>query len=150
MTNDERILDEQLFQYQGMSYEERNFYLNDIIKNCKEISNTVNIVDNNSTCQIVEMRFKKNNDEVYFNGSLSIGSENRSVSGIIYEETDSILVDMHITRLCVECDIKEYTVSDEFKIINGNVLRSSLYNASYENTYEIVENDEVKGKLLCK
>lgn len=57
---------------------------------------------------------------------------------------------MHITRLCVECDIKEYTVSDEFKIINGNVLRSSLYNASYENTYEIVENDEVKGKLLCK
>lgn len=86
MTNDERILDEQLFQYQGMSYEERNFYLNDIIKNCKEISNTVNIVDNNRTCQIVEMRFKKNNDEVYFNGSLSIGSENRSVSGIIYEK----------------------------------------------------------------
>ena len=128
MENDlkEKIFDEQRFPYEGMSLEERNYYLN-IIRNCKDICNTENQVNNQSRCQIVEMRFKKDKDIVSVNGSVHIGNENRCINADIFNTKDSVVVDMLVTRLCIDTEHKEYRVLDEFKIEKGFLKRRSQY-----------------------
>lgn len=148
MSDVQRLLDEKLFPHEGMSYEEMQFYLNNIIKNCKDICDTVYKVDNKSTCDVVEMKFKKNNKKIDFNGSVSIGSEKRFVDGYIYIEKNDIVVDMHIIRLCVECENKEYRVLDQFKLYNKQLKRKSFYNYNIGSSLEDIEDEQVKGKLL--
>lgn len=148
MENNKRIIEEQYFTYEGMDYEEMQFYLNNVIKNCKEICNTVNTVNGKNVCDVVEMSFKKNDNKIIFNGSLSIESENRCVDGIIHMEEDSILVDMHITRLCVECQYKEYNVRDEFKRFHDYIARKSIYSYDTKNIYETLEDEKMRGKIL--
>lgn len=143
------ILDEQRFPYEGINLEERNYYLN-IIKNCKDIIDSEHKVDGESKSQINELHFKKVNNQVIINGSLIIGSrtkENRCINGYIFIENNSILVDMHIIRLSNNGAFMEYTVLDEFKIVDGFLRRNSFYNYDMREI-EIEINDEImKGKL---
>lgn len=148
MENDKKIIEEQFFKYECMSYEEMKFYLNNIIKNCKDICDSINTVDGKTICDIVDIVFRKNNNLISFNGFLSIGSENRCIDGIIYEEKCKYIVDMHITRLCVECENKEYRVVDEFFIEKNQLKRRSFYNYNMESSYETIEDKKMKGRLL--
>lgn len=146
----EEILEEQFFPYIGMSLEERNYYLN-IIRNCKDVCDTENKVCNKSKSRIVEMHFKKQNNVVDFNGSLTIEAnqirENRCIEGKMYLEKSSIIVDYKITRLCVEQGPKEYRVFDEFKLENNILKRKSLYNYNIKSICDEIDNEEMKGKL---
>lgn len=140
------ILDEQKFPYEGMSLEERNYYLN-IIKNCKDISDTENKVGKISKCEILRLYFKKQDGIVNINGSLCIGNENRCINADIFFEKDSIVVDMLITRLCVQTEHKEYRVLDEFKLENDILKRRSQYNYNMKSIFDNIENEEMKGRL---
>lgn len=145
MTNEElykRILDEQDFPYMGMTLQDRNYYLN-IIRNCKDIADTIHKVGDESKCKILKLSFKKDKNVVSINGFLTIGDENRCIDGYIFKEKDSIIVDMHITRLCVNDIHKEYTVLDRFKLENDTLKRRSRYN--YE---KISYCDDMKDELL--
>lgn len=154
MTNDElvaRILDEQNFPYIGMTLEQRNYYLN-IVRNCKDITDTIHKVGNESKCQILQLSFKKETDSIYINGILTIEdknlniSENRCIDGYILPYKNSIVVDMHITRLCVSSIHKEYRTLDEFKLEKNILKRKSNYN--YERIIYIdnIETDLLKGR----
>lgn len=142
------ILDEQKFPYLGMTKEERNYYIN-IIKNCKDICDTENKVDNISKCEIITLQFEKNNDVVKFDGALTIGEgkENRYIVGQIFLNKDKIRVDMEISRLTVKCKNKVYRVFDEFTLENGVLKRSSLYNYNFKKICDEINNEEMKGKL---
>jgi len=148
MENDlkKRILDEQLFPYEGMSLEERNYYLN-IIRNCKDICDTENQVNNQSRCEIVEMKFKKDKNIINANGSVHIGNENRCINSDIYIRENSIIVDMEVIRLCVNVLHKQYRVIDEFKLENDILKRRSRYNYKAKGVFENIENEEMKGRL---
>ena len=138
------LLDEEKFPCIGMSKDERNYCLN-IIKNCKDICDTENKVDDINKCEIVEMHFRKDNNVIIFSGSLSIGGEYRTIEGHFYIGKDSIIVDSKITRLCVETDRKEYTVLDEFKLEKNSLKRRSQYNYNMENLYTKVTGISLKG-----
>lgn len=140
------VLDEQRFPYEGMSREERNHYLN-IIKNCKDISDSENKVDNKSKCEIVQLCFRRKDSIVNVNGSLSIGSENRCIDADIFFFKDSIVVNMLITRLRVQVEPKEYRVLDEFKLDNDILKRRSQYNYNMTSIFDNIENEEMKGRL---
>lgn len=144
------ILDEQKFPYENMSLEERNYYLN-IIKNCKDINDSEHKIDGQNQCQILELRFKKMNSQVYINGTLSIGTENiregRCIDGYILIENNSIIVDYHITRLLENTKPMEYTVLDEFKIVNGRLTRNSYYNYNMKNIETQLDDEMMKGML---
>lgn len=144
------LLKEKRFPFEGITKEERDFCLN-IIRNCKDISDSNHPVAGTSKCEIIELSFKKNNNQIDINGTLSIGNdkkrENRCISGYISIQSSSILVDMHITRLCVETSCKEYGVIDEFKIENGNLVRNSFYDYDIEEFTEKIDNEEMKGRL---
>ena len=140
------ILDEQRFPYILMDKNERDYCLN-IIRSCKDICDTDNKVNNINKCEIVEMHFRKDDNIVSFSGSLSIGSEFRTIEGYLYLEKDKILVDYKITRLCSETDKKEYTVLDEFKLENDTLKRRSQYNYDMKSLYTEVNDETVKGRL---
>ena len=144
----ETILDEQKFPYEGMTLDERNYYLS-IITNCKDVSDSKYKVDGESKGQIMNLYFRKTNNQIRINGFLKVGSktcENRCIDGYIFIYNNRILVDTHITRLLSDGCI-EYTVLDEFKIINGLLKRRSFYNCDMKSS-EIEINDTVmKGNL---
>ncbi len=129
--NEEVIYDNEQFPNLNMTVDEKNFYLNEIVRKCKDICDTENKVANKSKCDILRMWFKKENDIIYIDGYLTIGDdkthENRYVTGSIYRTEDEIVSSMDITRLCVDDDNKEYTVIDKFKPINGKLSRESEY-----------------------
>ena len=140
------ILDQNRFPYILMTKEERDCCLN-IIRNCKDICDTENIVDGINKCEIVEMHFRKDNDVISFSGSLSIGREFRTIEGYLYLEKNKILVDYKIIRLCVETDRKEYTVLDEFKLEKDILKRRSQYNYNMKSLYDEINDETVKGRL---
>lgn len=142
----DEILDEQRFPCIGMSKDERNYCLN-IIRNCKDLCDTANKVDGINKCEIVEMHFRKENNVVSFSGSLSIGSESRSIEGYFYLEKDRVIVDSKVTRLCIDADRKEYTVLDEFKLENDILKRRSQYNYNMKSLYTEINDETVKGRL---
>lgn len=140
-----KILDEQDFPYMGMTLEERNYYLN-IIKNCKDIADTIHKVGNKSQCRILKLSLKKKENEISFNGFATIEHENRCIDGYLFLEKDSILVDMHITRLCVDDIHKEYTVLDEFKLVDDILKRKSRYNYDRHNYCDSIKDELLKGR----
>lgn len=152
MTYEERlkiVLDEEKFPYEGMSIDERNYYLN-IINHCKDICDSNFKIDGSSTCNIVEMRFIKNKKDIHVNGSLEVGDkvkEYRCIDADIYIEKNRVIVDMVITRLCTKDKIKEYTVLDEFYIENDELKRRSFYNCDMKSIYSSIDNEEMKGRL---
>lgn len=140
------LLDEKRFPYEGMSLDERNYYFN-IISNCKDICNTENRVNDENKCRIIELHFKKNNSVINVNGSVNIGNENRCINADIFINKNSIVVDMLVTRLCVDDKLKEYSVLDEFKLEKGVLKRRSQYNYNMTSIFENIENEEMKGRL---
>lgn len=140
------LLDEQRFPYIGMSLEERNYFLN-IIRNCKDICDTRHSVDGQTKCELVQLSLKKSGSVVNADGSLSIGNENRTIEADIYFEKNGIIVDMLITRLCVEVEHKTYRVLDQFKLKNNKLLRTSSYNYDMKSINTNVDNDEIRSNL---
>ena len=147
--NDEKvskiILDEQKFPCENMAKEERNYYLN-ILRNCKDICDSDNKVDSIGKCEILQMKLVKKENFVTANGTMSISSENRSINAIIFQENDSIIVDMQVTRYFDEGH-KAYTVLDQFTIKDNKLVRKSQYNYDMNSTYTEIENEEMKGRL---
>lgn len=136
-----QIIDEQYFPYINMTLEERNYYL-EILNSCQDICDSKFKINNEGKCNIVEMHFKKVNDNITFNGSLNIGNkENRCIDGTIYIETNKLIVDSHITRLGQINEFREYTVLDEFSILKNKIKRRSQYNFDMQSIYT-----EMKGK----
>lgn len=153
MNNDEIlevILDEQKFPYGNMTLQERNYYLN-ILRNCKDICDSNNRVDETGSCELVSLNLEKQNNIVRINGFLSLGTEgkreNRWIEASMYLEPSRIVVDMRITRIGVNCVHKVYTVLDEFTLENDNLKRRSQYNYDMKNLYDNIENEEMKGRL---
>lgn len=140
---------EQNFPCRGMSREERQTCLN-IIRNCKEISDTDYKIDGQNKCELLQMSFEKKNGEIAINGTISIGDkvkEARCIDGSIYIDTSTILVDMHVVRVCSDTLFNEYFVVDEFKMINGQLVRESYYDYDMKKLRTKIDNNEIKGKL---
>ena len=137
---------DKFFPYVNMTAEERNYYLN-IIKNCKDICNSENKIDNQSKCELVELKLVKENRIIVFNGSVAIGKENRSIRGEIYLKKNQIIVDMHVTRLLANDEKKVYTVLDEFKLENDILKRRSMYNYDMKNIYNEIKDEELKERI---
>lgn len=87
-----------------------------LLENCSEIKNTKYKVGNRSKGEIIKLYLEKEENKIKFNGDVNYSdnnlSENRCIKGIIYLDQE-IIVDMHITRLCVLED-KTYTTLDVF------------------------------------
>lgn len=143
------ILEEQKFPYENMSLEERNYYLR-VIRNCKEICDTKNKVDNISSCEILEMRLNKKEEMIFFQGSLAVGTdqnrEYRLINGEIYIEENSIKLEYQITRLGNINGRKNYYVLDEFKLEDSILKRISCYSIDDKHISEI-SDETMKGKL---
>ena len=143
------ILFEKKFSAIGLSKEERDSYIN-IIKNCKDIVDSDHKIDGIGKCQIIKLYLEKKEDVIRFNGDLSVGFENneiRCISGYIYIENDSIIVDMHIIRIGTDTSFKEYTTLDEFKIINGNLVRDSYYNYDMKITRIKIKDERIEREI---
>lgn len=142
----ETVLDEKKFPYEGMTLDERNSYLN-IINHCKDVCDSIYKVNGISKCQILEMRFKKNGNQVRINGIMSIGTlENRCIDGFIFLEKDSIIVDALITRILKEGNF-EYRVLDEFSIVDEKLVRKSFYNQDMQIITEEINDSFMKGMI---
>ena len=140
------VLDEHRFPYENMSLEERNSYLN-ILKHCKDICDSIYPVNGERKCQLCEIRLKKNNNKISLNGFLNIGLlENRYIDGYIFIEDSNIIVDTHITRLSQNGTF-EYTVFDEFQIVNGKLIRNSYYNSDMKKVTTEIDDEIMKGMI---
>ena len=136
--HEKRILEEEHLNGIKMTNEEKHKYL-DIIKKCKDISNTIYPVDNVTCGNVVEITFINENNCISFNGSVNYSSknksENRTINGYIYLDNDKTVVDMFVTRLCVK-ENNTYSVVDEFK---DNEIKS-FYNTDINHNYIKKEN----------
>lgn len=133
----------------GITRNERDTYLN-LIKNCKDIADSEHKIDGEGNCEIIKMYFEKKNGEITINGILSIGSktkEKRCIDGYIYVEENSLLVDMHIVRVCADTLFDEYCVVDEFKKVNGTLIRESYYDYDMKKIKTKIKNEEIEGKI---
>lgn len=135
MTEEERkILEEQYFRYDGITYEENQFYLN-LLKNCQDIQSPMNF-DEKCSGQLVEVSMKKTPEGISFNGSvsyeLSDGKiECRCINGYIWKDKDFFIVDTKVERLSVDVFNKMYATVDKF-IVNGNTIVSRTSGYNYE------------------
>ena len=146
----EEIYKEQYFPYLYMTIDERDFCLK-ILENCKDIVDSDFKINGIGKCSIVEMHFKKENGVIHTSGSLIIGDDTkkecRTIETDIYVNNERIIVDMLIERLNVFDENKKYRVLDEFKLENNKLRRKSQYNFDMENLHEIIEDEEMKGRL---
>jgi len=146
MTDNELlVLEEQRFPCENMSREEKNYYLN-ILRNCKDICDSDNKVNNIGKCEILQTKLVKKEEFITFNGMMTILGESRSMSGFIFTKEDSIIVDMQVTRY-FDDGHKSYSTLDEFKLENNKLIRRSQYNYNMISVIDEIENEEMKGKL---
>ena len=142
-----RILEEQYFTAENMTYEEKHFYLN-ILKLCKDIINSENKVAGVEKCDFIQIDLKKNTDgSIHANGSVSISYENRFIDARIYFSDARIMVIMDVERIAYQGNHKKYQIIDEFRIEDNKLKRKSRYNYNMKEIEEIVENEEMKGRL---
>ena len=148
-TKEQKILEEEFFKSEGLTLDERDFYLR-LLTLCKDIKNPEN-VENVASGSLVEMVLRKKGNEITFNGSveyplLDDSKECRCIDGTIFISKDKIVVDSHVTRLEVKTDKKEYTVLDEFPVKDGVILsRSSYYNYEMPKRYNDNMNFDLGG-----
>lgn len=146
----DNILFEQDFNGIGMSIDEVKFYLR-VLSNCKDICDSDNKVNGVSKGKILKLSFKKDGDVIKANGPFVIGKdsiyENRWINADIYINEKSIIVDMLVTRICVEGNNKVYRVLDQFEIKDNKLNRRSQYNYDMQSIYTDIEDEEMKGRL---
>jgi len=140
----EEVLKEQKFPCIGIDSNDRDSYL-EIVKNCKDICESNQKVDGQSNCRLIEMHLYKDSNEVNANGSVIIGTEEkreyRHVDANIYIESESIIVDMLVTRLQVQDERQQYRTLDEFTIEDDKLIRRSQYNYDMKSMISEVNND---------
>jgi hypothetical protein len=92
------IEDQHSFPGENMLKVERDYYL-DILRNCKDISDSDNKVDNTGKCELLRFRLKYKGQEknmVNVDGLLYIGNyptgEGRHINADIYLEEDKVVV----------------------------------------------------------
>jgi len=153
MTEEERkkrILEEQYFSSKNMTYEEKHNYLS-VIKCCKDVLDSINKVDGESKCELVQMALEKQDDgTITANGILALSHENRHLYARITLNNNSIGVVSEITRIAYEGENKVYYVSDNFTLENGKLRRKSYYNYNQKYYNAKVENQKVKGLIKWK
>ena len=131
MTNEDRVLYELRFSYQGLSDEEGDFYI-DLIRHIKEVTDSeVNIDGSKSTTyDLVTMSLRRlENGEVSFNGAIANEYENKWIEGIIKRNGNKAYVDSNITQLHESIkDKKPYNSFDYFNFKRSNaVVRQTSY-----------------------
>ncbi len=149
LSHEQEILNEQYYRFHDIDKSDGKYYLN-IIKHCKDICDTNHVIDGSKICEIVEMSFKKEGNKIKVNGSLTIGDkikENRIIEADMFLDSDKIIVDMLITRLCISDDKKQYRVLDEFSIVDNKLQRRSQYNYDMKSIYTDIDDNEMKGRL---
>ena len=148
-TREQKILDEEFFKTEGLTANERDFYLR-LLTLCKDVKNPENLL-NVSSGKLVEMVLKKQGKDITFSGSveyplLDDSKEFRCIDGTIFVSKDKLIVDSHVTRLEVKTDKKEYMVVDEFPVKDGVILsRSSCYNYEMPKRYNDNMNFDLGG-----
>jgi len=142
----DQLLYENKFPCIGMDVEQRDCCLN-ILNHCEDICNTENKVDNLDKCEICQMHFRQENGVITFSGILKIGSENRTILGEMYIEEDKFVVYYEITRINVECERKQYSVIDEFKLENDILKRVSKYSYNDKSKCYYINDESMKGRL---
>jgi len=137
--NEKEILEEQYFNYGNMDRTEGNYYLN-ILKNCKDICDSEQVINGNKKCKIVEITIdKKDNKWLTFNGSVIVGEESRTIYGDIFVKKNSVVVDMHVERLLARDERNFYTVLDTFELKDNKMIRKSYYNYNMIKTKEKIK-----------
>lgn len=131
MTNEDRILYELRFGYQGLSDEEGDFYI-DLIRHIKEVNDSEVNIDGSQTSifDLVTMSLKKlENGEVSFNGAIANDFENKWIDGVIKRIGNKAYVSSNITQLHESIlDKKPYVVLDYFNFSGSkSVIRKTTY-----------------------
>lgn len=146
---EQRILEEEFFKTEGLTENERDFYLR-LLTLCKDVKSPENLL-NVSNGTLVEMFLKKEGKDIQFSGSveyplLDDSKEFRCIDGTIFVSKDKLIVDSHVTRLNAKTDKKDYTVFDEFAVKDGVILsRSSYYNYEMPKRYNDNMNVDLGG-----
>lgn len=156
MTNEDRILYELRFGYQGLSDEEGDFYI-DLIRHIKEVTDSeVNIDGSKSTTyDLVTMSLRRlENGEVSFNGAIANEYENKWIEGIIKRNGNRAYVDSNITQLHESIkDKKPYNSFDYFNFKRSNaVVRKTTYGNGkyYETILEPFSKEDIDAYLQSK
>lgn len=156
MTNEDRVLFELRFSYQGLSDEEGDYYI-DILRHTKEVMDSeVNIKGSDcTTYDLVTVSLKKlDTGEVSFNGAITNDIENKWIDGVIKTIGNKVYVDSNITQLHESVEVKEpYSVVDYFNFKRSDVvIRKTTYgNGKYfEATLEPFDRTKLDEYLQNK
>lgn len=156
MTNEDRILSELRFSYQGLSDEEGDFYI-DILRHTKEVMDSeVNIKESKTTAyDLVTMSLKKlKSGEVSFNGAITNETENKWIDGVIKRIGNKVYVNSNITPLHESIENKgPYEVLDyfNFKMSNAIVRKTTYGNGKYyEAILEPFSKEDIESYLQSK
>lgn len=156
MTNEDRILSELRFSYQGLSDEEGDFYI-DILRHTKEVMDSeVNIKGSDcTTYDLVTVSLKKlDTGEVSFNGAITNDIENKWIDGLIKRIGNKVYVDSNITQLHESVEVKgPYNVVDYFNFKRSDAVerRTTYSNGKYfETILEPFKKEDIEAYLQAK
>ena len=132
MTSEDKVLLETRFRQKNITDEEFDKCLS-VLLGSKEISISAYSVNGISKLEIVEMSFKKvNENDFEFNGSLTLVDdsdiilENRSINGVITFKGKKIYLLSKVHRYS-ECEHKDYEVGEMIYLQKGYAKRDSFY-----------------------
>lgn len=138
MNIEDKILFEIFFDYQGLSAEEGDFYL-DVLRHTKEITDSEYNMGNpkGTSYDLVTMSLKRlESGEVNFNGAICNDCENKWINGVMKKIGNRVYVTSEFTMLHPSFECTTYVVNDYFTFKDEYVLRKTLYPSSkYYETY---------------
>lgn len=133
---DELLIFEKWFNGDESISQEDLYFLFQLLRQTKDLKDSKHIAKegDNTKFEMVYMHIKRVDEGFSFNGTVSNGSENRCISGLITKKGKSYYVSSYIERLGngISLDIKNYHVYDSFKQIKDNWYQESFYDESAE------------------
>lgn len=147
MTNEDRILFELRFSYQGLNDEEGDYYI-DLIRHIKEVTDSEYVIkgSSNSSFDLVTFALRKlPNGEVSFNGAIGNEDENKWVDGVIKTIGSKVYVSSEITPLHESItDKRSYNTVDYFNSKGSKVIRKTSYSDGKYYEEELEPFDKTK------
>ncbi len=130
MNNEERLRYEKNFYGSNLYFTEIDFFIQ-LLRHTKEVSDTKYNVGNKDF-DLVFLSFNASDDSTFvtFEGALSNGLENRSITGRIRIDDKGYYVFTDVYRLCVPglSDAeKQYSVHDIFKVSKKGIKHDTIY-----------------------
>lgn len=148
LTNSERIMFEQYFPYENMTYEEGDKYLT-ILLNSGIISDDYSLL-NSPSKEVVLMNFKKIKEGlVKFNGAYTLldkkynRAENRAIDGSITKSKKTIIIEGNVERIGYRNKYNEafnYYVLDVFNFNKDGSFKEILKTTFEFNMKTYIEN----------